>query len=48
MRIRSRISYKQTAIYDRTMRIDCIILRPKNLDDYIKAHPDYKYDLRLD
>lgn len=48
MRIRSRISNKQTAIYDRTMRIDCIILRPKNLDDYIKAHPDYKYDLRLD
>ena len=47
MRIRSRVSSKQAATYDRTMRIDCIILRPKNLDDYIKAHPDYKYDRHL-
>ena len=47
MRLRSRVSSKQSSIYDRTMRIDCIILRPKNLDDYIKAHPDYKYDRNL-
>ena len=47
VRIRSRVGSKQTAIYDRTMRIDCIILRPKNLDTYIKEHPDYKYDRGL-
>ena len=47
LRIRSRVSSKQAAIYDRTMRIDCIILRPKDLDNYIKANPDYKYDRGL-
>ena len=47
MRIRSRVSSKQAATYDRTMRIDCIILRPKDLDNYIKAHPEYKYDRGL-
>ena len=47
MRLRSRVSSKQSSIYDRTMRVDCIILRPKDLDDYIKAHPDYKYDRNL-
>jgi hypothetical protein len=26
------------------MRIDCLILRPKELDDFLKEHPDYKYD----
>lgn len=29
--------------YDRTLRIDCILLVPKELDDYKAAHPDYKY-----
>ena len=47
LRIRSRVSSKQTVTYDRTLRIDCIILRPKDLDNYIKAHPDYKYDRGL-
>ena len=27
-----------------SLRIDCIILRPKELDDHLKEHPDYKYD----
>jgi len=29
---------------DEELRIDCIILRPKALDDYLKANPDYKYN----
>lgn len=29
--------------HDPTLRIDCIMLVPKELDDYKKAHPDYKY-----
>ncbi len=44
LRIRSRVNNKQTAIYDRTLRIDCIILRPKELDDRLKAQPGYMYD----
>lgn len=27
------------------MRLDCIILVPKTLDDYLKLHPEYKYKL---
>lgn len=42
LRVRSRVSSKEH--YDENLRIDCIILRPKELDDYLKAHPDYKYD----
>ena len=30
--------------FDPNLRIDCIILRPKELDLYLKEHPDYKYD----
>ena len=30
--------------YDPNLRIDCIILRPKELDTYLEEHPDYKYD----
>ena len=41
IRVRSKVNNKN---YDRTLRIDCIILRPKELDDYISEHPDYKYD----
>lgn len=47
IRVRSRVSNRETANYDRTLRIDCIILRPKELDDYLKAHPDYVYDKGL-
>jgi len=28
---------------DRNIRLDCIILRPKELDDYVNEHPDYEY-----
>ena len=47
MKLRSRVSSNQTALYDRWMRIDCIILRPKKMDAYLKEHPDYKYDKGL-
>lgn len=42
IRIRSRVTSDEP--WDDKLRIDCIILRPKALDDYLKAHPDYKYD----
>jgi uncharacterized surface protein with fasciclin (FAS1) repeats len=32
-----------TSAYDRNLRIDFIMLVPKELDNYIKEHPDYKY-----
>ena len=44
IRINSAVTSRERANYDRTLRIDCLILRPKELDDYLKAHPDYKYD----
>jgi hypothetical protein len=44
LRILSQVQNKDKDLYDRTLRIDCIILRPKNLDNYLKEHPDYKYD----
>ncbi len=44
MRINSTITSRERQNYDRTMRIDCVILRPKELDDYLKANPGYKYD----
>ena len=47
MRIRSKVTNAEAANYDRTLRIDCIILRPKELDDYISEHPAYKYDRGL-
>ena len=40
LRIRSSVN---NADYDRTLRIDCLILRPKELDTYLKEHPEYKY-----
>ena len=44
LRVNSYIMSRDRNLYDRTLRIDCIILRPKELDDYLKAHPDYLYD----
>lgn len=44
LRLESRVSSSLRDTYDRNLRFDCIILRPKDLDDYLKAHPDYKYD----
>jgi hypothetical protein len=47
LRINSAVRNAQRLQYDRTMRIDCLILRPKELDNYLKEHPDYKYDTGL-
>lgn len=47
LRISSNVTNRDRLNYDRTLRIDCIILRPKELDDYLKEHPDYKYDKGL-
>lgn len=46
LRVRSRFSSAVgTKISpDRSLRIDCIILRPKELDDYLQSHPGYVYD----
>lgn len=44
LRVRSNVTNALSSQYDRTLRIDKIILRPRELDDYLKAHPDYKYD----
>lgn len=44
IRINSYVLSRERTLYDRTLRIDCLILRPKELDDYLKEHPDYKYD----
>ncbi|MCR5130110.1 MAG: fasciclin domain-containing protein [Prevotella sp.] len=29
--------------YDRVIRLDCLLAVPKELDDYMKEHPDYVY-----
>ncbi len=47
LRINSSVANKERDLFDRTLRIDCVILRPKELDNYLKEHPDYKYDVRL-
>ena len=47
MRINSSVTNKERMNYDRILRIDCLILRPKELDLYLKEHPDYKYDKGL-
>ena len=47
IRINSTVSSRERLLYDRRLRIDCVILRPKELDTYLKEHPDYKYDTGL-
>ncbi len=47
LRVGSHVLSGERDTYDRTLRIDCVILRPKELDDYLKAHPGYKYDTGL-
>ena len=44
LRVNSSVTSRERANFDRNLRIDCLILRPKELDDYLKLHPDYKYD----
>ncbi|MCR4601916.1 MAG: fasciclin domain-containing protein [Prevotella sp.] len=44
IRINSSVTSRERSKYDRTLRIDCVIFRPKDFDNYLKEHPDYKYD----
>ena len=44
LRITGRVTPTTASQYDRTIRLDRIFLVPKEMDDYLKAHPDYKYD----
>lgn len=44
LRIQSTVTTSTQASHDRTLRIDKIILVPTEMDEYIKAHPDYKYE----
>lgn len=46
IRINSRASSKNPG--DRNLRIDYIMLVPKDLDNYIKEHPGYKYQHDID
>ena len=41
-RLESYVTASTSATHDRTLRIDQVILIPKELDDYMKEHPDYK------
>ena len=43
VRIQNRITTSIADRYDRTLRIDYILLIPSELDEYLKEHPDYKY-----
>jgi hypothetical protein len=43
LRLSSRVSSRQTNDYTRSFRIDCVLLIPKDLDEYRKAHPEYKF-----
>jgi len=44
LRVNSAVTSKERNNFDRNLRIDCVILRPKELDLYLKEHPGYKYD----
>lgn len=49
IRINSRVTGKpNVSPYDRNLRIDYIMLVPKDLDNYIKEHPGYKYQHEID
>ncbi|MBQ6209181.1 MAG: fasciclin domain-containing protein [Prevotella sp.] len=43
IRLQSQVSSSLTNTHTRTIRLDCLLLIPKELDEYRKAHPDYKY-----
>ena len=43
IRLFSNVPASQTSVYTREMRIDCLLLIPKELDEYLKEHPEYKY-----
>ncbi len=44
LHLRSRFQSKYEGMYERTLRVDCVILRPVELDAYIKENPGYVYD----
>ena len=44
LRLTSRLRSSERTKYTNAMRLDCVLLIPKEMDEYIKAHPDYKYD----
>ena len=49
IRINSRAAGQpNVSPYDRNLRIDYIMLVPKDLDNYIKEHPGYKYQHEID
>ncbi|MBQ9654944.1 MAG: fasciclin domain-containing protein [Prevotella sp.] len=43
LRVTSRLTSGNRDNYDNHLRIDCLLLVPKELDEYVKEHPDYKY-----
>lgn len=44
LRIQGNVTPSTAADHDRTLRIDKVMLIPQDMDEYIKAHPDYKYE----
>lgn len=44
LRLTSRVSSSNSSKYDRTLRIDKVMLIPTEMDEYIKEHPDYRYE----
>jgi hypothetical protein len=44
LHIQNNITSRQRDMFDRPLRIDCIILRPKELVEHLQTHPDYKYN----
>ena len=43
VKIKSNVVSSELKSYSREMRIDCILLIPKELNDYKTAHPGYKF-----
>lgn len=43
IRLISQVTRNQTTDYTRELRIDCLLLIPKELDEYRKEHPGYKF-----
>lgn len=46
LRLTSRVSTSTASKYDRTLRVDKVMLIPTEMDEYIKEHPEYKYEQR--
>lgn len=48
LKIKSNVVSSELNSYSREMRIDCIMLIPKELNDYKKTHPGYVYKFNSD